>query len=240
MKQNDKYLTELDKDGIHVTTRPYLNKVIAHVEPYEVDVFGRSITVFPGVMSPKYDWAGLFMIDELPDSFSGQHVLEIGTGCGLVSVYVGLRGAESITATDINPIAIENTQFNFDKFSIPNAEVVLSDAFGNVTKKQYDSIIFNLPYHDGSPSNDLEKGVIDAGYGAMTKFFSGAADYLRPDGMLYVGFSRSGNRQRFFSEVERNHFVIHDMVEKNTWDDPRYLGPDFNYNCQVYKMSPKS
>lgn len=239
MADEQEYLAKLDDDQIHVTTRPYLNKVMSHTDPYEVDVFGKNIIVLPGVMSPQYDWAGLYMIECLPHDFSGKDVLELGPGSGLVSVFVGLRGAASVTAADINPAAVENTKLNFEKYGIKNALAVLSDAFAVVPKKKYDVIIFNLPYHDGVPVNDLEKGVIDAQYNAMIKFFAGVHDFLKPEGVLYIGFSRSGNIEKFMEQVAKNNIQIDKMEEKNTWDDPRYQGPDFHYNCQVYWMSFK-
>ncbi|MDB5195100.1 MAG: N-methyl-transferase [Parcubacteria group bacterium] len=234
---DNEYLTKLDTDHIHVTTRPYLNKVMAHTEPYEVSVCGESITVLPSVMSPKYDWAGLYMIEYLPKDFSRQDVLELGPGCGLVSVFVGLRGATSITAADINPAAVENTNLNFKKFKIPNAKTVVSDVFSNVPKKKYDSIIFNLPYHDGLPANDLEKGVKDAGYEVMETFFAEAASFLKQDGKMYIGFSRSGNLEKFHEALKKNSVRIDDMEEKNMWNNPDYSGKDFHYNCQVYTCS---
>ncbi|MDB4992219.1 MAG: N-methyl-transferase [Parcubacteria group bacterium] len=231
------YLTQLDNDQIHLTTRPYLNKVESHTEPYDVEVFGTPITVLPGVMSPKYDWAGLYMIDYLPKDFSGQDVLELGPGSGLVSVFMGLRGARSVTAADISPKAIENTRINFEKFSTPNSLAIVSDVFSDVPKKKYDSIVFNLPYHNGIPANDLEKGVIDAEYHAMITFLKDAKEFLADDGKLYLGFSQSGNVELFKAELAKNGIGIDDFEEKNTWDDPAYSGPDFHYNCQVYTCS---
>jgi len=233
------YLSALDKDNIHLTTRPYLDKVNAHSQPYEVIVFGEEITVLPGVMSPKYDWAGLYMIDYMPKDFKGQDVLELGPGSGLVSVFVGLRGAKSITAADINPVAVKNTNLNFEKFNQTNTIAVVSDVFSNVPKKQYDSIIFNLPYHDGVPANDLEKGVIDADYYAMETFLNEVKNFLKVDGKLYLGFSQSGNVKRFKDALEKNNIEINDFEEKNVWSDPAYSGSDFHYNCQVYTCSLK-
>jgi 16S rRNA G1207 methylase RsmC len=237
MQEN--YLSKLDDDQIHVTTRPYLNKVNSHLEPYEVEVFGENIIVLPGVMSPKYDWAGVYMIDYLPKDFTGQDVLELGPGTGLVSVFAGLRGAKSITSLDINPVAVENTLQNFDKFGLKNSRAYVSDVFSAVTGETFDSIIFNLPYHNGIPQNDLEKGVIDANYDAMKKFFAEASHYLKKDGLLYVGFSQSGDLDQFNAELDKNNLHIVHMDEKNTWDSELYSGSDFHYNCQVYTISPK-
>ena len=233
------YLKALDDDQIHVTTRPYLNKVNAHTARYDVSVFGEQITVLPGVMSPKYDWAGIYMIDYLPKDFTGQDVLELGPGSGLVSVFVGLRGAKSVTAADINPDAIENTKINFEKFNTPDATAIVSDVFSNVPKKRYDSIIFNLPYHDGVPANDLEKGVIDAGYHAMVTFLEEGKDFLKENGKLYLGFSQSGNVEMFKETLGKNAIQIDNFEEKNEWDDSAYSGADFHYNCQVYTCSLK-
>lgn len=237
--QQDEYLSKLDDDQVHVTTRPYLNKVLSHTEPYEVDVFGKSITVIPGVMSPEYDWAGLYMIDCLPESFEGQDVLEIGPGSGLVSVFVGLRGANSVTCGDINPKAIENTKINLDKFNI-KSEVFLSDVFSSIPEKKFDTIIFNLPYHNGTPKNDLEKGVIDAGYLAMIKFFEEVKGRLKEGGKIYAGFSRSGDVPLLLEHIEKNGLNIDKFEEENSYEKvSRFIGPDFLYNCQVYTLSFK-
>jgi release factor glutamine methyltransferase len=235
----DNYLSQLDEDQIHVTTRPYLNKVNSHTEPYTMSVFGKDLIVLPGVMSPKYDWAGVYMIDYLPKDFSGQDVLELGPGTGLVSVFVGLRGAKSVTALDINPVAVQNTNVNFEKCGLGNARAYVSDVFSKVKGQKFNSIIFNLPYHNGTPQNDLEKGVIDEDYRAMKSFFADAVDYLRPGGVLYVGFSRSGDLEKFHSELNKNKLEIQHMEEKNTWEDEAYSGSDFHYNCQVYTIVPK-
>ena len=238
--KKDKYLTRLDKDNIHITTRPYLDKVLKHKKPYDVDVFGAKITVLPMVMSPEYDWAGLFMIDCIPGDLSGKDVLEMGPGSGLVSVFAGLRGARSITAADISPDAVKNTKLNLKKFKIKNSKVVLSDVFSKVPKKKYDIIIWNLPYHDAEAKNNLEKGVMMDNY-VMPTFFREARMYLKKGGKLYAGFSRSGNIKRFMAELKKNHLKIEEMMEKNDWEhDSRFAAPELHYNCQLYVLSYKS
>ena len=239
MNEKD-YLKQLD-GTTHVTTKPYILKCEEHTENYTTDVFGKEIIVFPGVMSPEYDWAGLYMIDYMPQDFTGQDVLEVGPGTGLVSVFAGLRGARSITAIDINPQAIENTLANFEKFDVKNSSAFISDVFKEVSERKFDTIIFNLPYHDGEPQSDLEKGVIDQDYKAMKDFFKDAKKFISKDGTLYIGFSQSGNVPLFLETVAENGFEITDMQEKNKYDGmPRFAdGEDFHYNCQVYTLKEK-
>jgi release factor glutamine methyltransferase len=236
MKNQNDYLTKLDEAGVHITTRPYLNKVLSHSEPYEVEIFGTNIIVLPGVMSPKYDWAGLFMISYLPEDLFGLDILEIGSGTGLVSVLCAIRGANSITAVDVNRLAVENTRLNFEKLEIANALVYESDVFSSLPVKKYDVIIFNLPYHDAEPVTDLERGVMDKNYIVMEKFLSGAKFFMKENSELYVGFSKSGNVKHFLSKVRENEFTIEDMKEQDYWEDIRYAGPDFTYNCQLYRL----
>jgi methylase of polypeptide subunit release factors len=236
---DNSYLAKLDQDNIHVTTRPYLDKVNSHTTAYVVDIFGEEVTVLPGVMSPKYDWAGVYMIDYLPKDFSNLSVLELGPGSGLVSLFIGLRGAKSITALDINPVAVENTRINLKNHNIKNFEVMVSDVFSAVPGELYDRIVFNLPYHDSVPQNDLEKGVIDEDYGAMKNFFAEAKDYLTTDGLLYVGFSQSGKLDVFTEELNKNNLEIVDFEELNNWEKGDYKGEDFHYNCQVYTLRYK-
>lgn len=237
---SDSYLSQLDKDGIHVTTRPYLNKVLQHTKPYEVDVFDRSITVLPGVMSPAYDWAGHFLIECLPTDLSGKTVLELGSGTGLVSVFAGLRGAKSVTAVDINPAAVKNTHLNLEKLQI-HSRTLESDVFSALPNEQYDLILFNLPYHNSRPQNDLEKGVMDDDYQTMERFFREARTHLTSSGELFVGFSQSGNIERFHQVLKQNGFQIDRFWERNDWhQDERFLAPEHSYNCQVYRLTPRS
>jgi 16S rRNA G1207 methylase RsmC len=58
---------------------------------YDISYRGKTIRIFPGVFSPKYDWSGKFAVDCLP-SLRGMSFLEIGAGCGIVSVFAALAG----------------------------------------------------------------------------------------------------------------------------------------------------
>jgi len=232
--REEKYLAELDTDNIHLTTRPYLDKVKSHTKPYEVDVFGNDIIVLPGVMTPAYDWAGRYMIECLPEDLSGKDVLELGPGTGLVSVAMGQRGAKSVTAADISPQAVENTRLNFEKFNTQNAESLLSDVFEKFEGKTYDLLVFNLPYHNSTPANDLEKGVIDEGYQAMKDFIAGIDAHMTEKGLAIIGFSQSGDVEAFLKEIADNNLQVIKMEEKNNWHEEGFESEDFHYNCQVY------
>lgn len=229
----------LDNDGIHITTREYLDKVLKHKIPYIVDVFGEDILIFPGVMSPAYDWSPFFLIDNLPENLSDKTVLEIGSASGVVSIHAHLRGATLVDAADISVTAIQNTKKNFEIFNMSQSSVFHSDVFTSIPKKMYDVVIFNLPYHDAMPKNELEQGVMDSSYKTLENFFANVTEYLSKDGEIYISFSRSGNINVLLRHINKNNLVITEMVEQNCWNDSRYSGEDGKYNVQVYRIIRK-
>jgi len=66
----------------------------------------------------------------------GEKVLEIGTGSGIVSLFV--KDVADVLATDINPHAVRNARLN----GVP---VVRTDLFKGICGR-FDLVIFNPPY----------------------------------------------------------------------------------------------
>lgn len=186
---------------LHQTTPNYLDLVRSHIEPYFFNLNGEEILILPGVMSPKYDWAGHYMIENLPD-VNGKEVLEIGCGCGLVSMAALRKGAKKVVAVDINDIAVKNTNLNFERMgSNFNGIAFYSDVFSAVSGS-FDVIIFNAPYHGCKANDDLEKGVADEGYYALRSFFKDFGVFLKNDGIIALGFSSSGDHDLFDSMIK--------------------------------------
>lgn len=188
--------------SLHQSTPIYLEKVRRHSEPYIFELNNQPIVVLPNVMSPKYDWAGHFMIEELPD-VRDKTVLEVGSGCGLVSMAALSEGAASLVAVDINPYAVENTKINLENVSTSERyKVFESDVFSAV-EGEFDVIIFNAPYHGCPAADELEKGVADENYETLRKFFKHLDTFLKKDGIVAVGFSTSGDHE-LFNELCKN------------------------------------
>ena len=208
---------------LHATTPAYLDCVRRHTKPYEVDVLGQSILVLPEVMSPRYDWAGYFMIENLPEDLTGWRVLEIGSGTGLVAVHVLLRGADKVVATDINPRAVLNTRLNFERIGAGRrAKVVESDVFENV-EGCFDMLIFNAPYHGCEAKDMLERGVADPGYQALRRFLADVGKHQSGNGLILLGCSESGD------------LVLIDRLVREAGLTETYVASDDRqgYNCMV-------
>ena len=209
---------------LHHTTQPALQKMREHKESYETTVGGLSISVLPGVWSPAYDWSGEFMIENFPN-VKDKDVLEIGCGSGLISVYAGLSGAKKVISVDINPKAVENTALNFGKHKIKHGKAFFSDGFEKV-EGAFDLIIFNAPYHGSKPGDLLEYAVTDEDYRLMRNFFVDVSRHLRPNAVILLGFSESGDLNLFRDLIQANHFLI--RRELSEWKQ--------GYNCMIFEL----
>lgn len=213
------------KYSLHWTTPIYLKAMRGHREPYLVDVLGKQLIVYPGVLSPLYDWSGKFHIENLPD-VRGKDFLEIGCGCGLISLFAYFNGAKSVTAADINPVAVENTKDNFRRHNATNCLAAVSDVFSSVNG-QYDVILFNAPFHGAKPMDDLERAVTDEGYNSLRTFLSQAAKFLRPGGQIILGSSESGDIQLLQLLLQKNSLQIVKSISDVRQD----------YNCRIYYLN---
>ncbi len=76
---------------------------------------------------------------------TGKAVLDLGCGSGILGIYAALRGAASVEAFDIDPLAIENSRENFVLNSVANictAELGSLSAVGSLMT--YDIVVVNI------------------------------------------------------------------------------------------------
>ena len=113
----------------------------ADTDSYEFELDGKTIPVLPGVFSPKYfsdvDW----FAREVPKIVGNRSLLEIGTGTGIIALFVALAGSGRILATDINPRAVKNATETFRRHGI-RASVRESDVFSTITPENRFDVIF--------------------------------------------------------------------------------------------------
>lgn len=206
----------------HHTVDHYLKKVRTHNAPYIDEILGKEIMIFPEVMSPKYDRSSRIMISLMPTQ-KEKDVLEIGCGSGIISLFCCFQEAKSVSCLDINPIAIENTKANFEKYGIKNVEVFLSDLFEKVGNRKFDTIIFNAPYHGNKAEDMLELGTSDENYKTMKRFFGNAGDYLKEGGRIILGFANTGDNDLLKKTIKNNGFEVENLMTQENGDWTKYV-----------------
>ena len=128
-------------------------------------------------------------------SLRGKRVLEIGTGTGLLSLCCIRGGAEHVVATDINPSALANADYNAellgysDRLELrlvsqdqPTAFAVLQEG------ERFDLIVSNPPWEDGKPTEFSEYAFYDPGFTLLDSLLSDLHSHLNKGGRLWLAY----------------------------------------------------
>lgn len=118
-------------------------------------------------------------------------VLEIGTGTGLIAI-IASKQCRTVTATDINPHAIDCAAKNVIANKSYNIKLRKGDLFEPVQEEKFDLILFNTPYlptsEDERVDDELEAawdGGLD-GRKIIDRFIEGLKDHLNPEGRFQL------------------------------------------------------
>lgn len=126
------------------------------------DFYGRTFTVLEGVLIPRQDTEiSVEVILKILKNNNIKNLLEIGCGSGIVSVTLDLetRGQVDITAVDISPQAIKNTNVNKNNLK-SNIKILESNLFEEINEK-FDLIYSNPPYIKSHEIENLQVEVRD-------------------------------------------------------------------------------
>ncbi|MCX8182278.1 MAG: methyltransferase [Candidatus Methanomethyliaceae archaeon] len=144
-------------------------------------IMGKRVVVFPGVYVPCED--SFILVDSAISRTSGR-VLDLCCGTGFVGLCLAER-AESVTAVDLNPLAVKNACENFSlNGHYEKLYAIVGDLFGPLRHKGYDLIVMNPPYlldSDWEPE-DLSWSGGEKGRRVIDRFIREVGDYLNEDG----------------------------------------------------------
>ena len=163
-----------------------------------------------------------------PTWSTGKSVLEIGTGSGLISLCCLQQNAQAVVATDINPHAVRNAQFNADHLKMSeriDVRLVPRRAPGAWTvirpDEQFDVIITNPPWEDGKPTKLSDFALYDPDFALMKSLLDGFDEHLKPGGRVLLAYGCVTAIRLLQSESEKRglSFTIHDDRDLNELDE---------------------
>ena len=163
---------------------------------------------------------------------TGQSVLEIGTGSGIVAMYAS-RLTDDITVTDINFDACELARKNFTENGIENIEILWGNLFEVVENRKFDVILFNTPYLPTEDDEVLDNTINYAFDGGLNGrkvidlFLNEVGNHLNDGGIVQmIQSSLSGNDETlarldemgFIAEIAASeHFFFEDITLINAY-----------------------
>ena len=78
--------------------------------------------------------------------FSGEHVLELGTGCGIHAILLAYQNAQAMTLTEIEQPILQNALHNLRKHDVTIPVDTRVEDWIQVSGQRFDSLVTNPPF----------------------------------------------------------------------------------------------
>ena len=156
------------------------------------------------------------------------HVLDMGTGSGVIGILLAKNGAGSVVCADVSPAALAVARKNARAFGLQTGiEFMASDLFSAIKKgRTFDLICANLPYvalhewkglmaevREFEPMHALVGG--DAGTELYERYLEEIGDYLAEDGALLCEIGGEGQAALLSAVLKKAGFemeVLRDLA----------------------------
>jgi release factor glutamine methyltransferase len=179
------------------------------------------VEVPAGVFHPKFFYSTKLLLRYLDGlALKQKSILELGAGSGLIAMYAAQKGAY-VTATDINPVAVEYLRKNSIANSV-DMQIIHSDMFKNIPAKKFDIIAINPPYYKRSATNYEEHAWYCGKHGEyFQQLFSGLANYTHESSKVMMVLSDACDLMMIETFANRNGFIMKlayqtkNLVERN-------------------------
>lgn len=138
----------------------------------------------PGVYAPQHDTellADAFRDERLP---RGAHVLDIGTGTGVLAL-LAARSGGTVTAVDISSLAVVTARANAWLHGT-RIRVRRGDLFGPVTRGRFQLVLANPPYVPASRDDDRRWDAGGDGRSVIDRLCAAIPDRLDDGGVLLM------------------------------------------------------
>jgi ribosomal protein L11 methyltransferase len=127
-----------------------------------------------------------------------QHILDMGTGTGVLAILAEKRGCNDIVAVDIESWSVENTKENAVRNQCSHITALEGDV-DCLTGMKFDMILANI-----------NKNILKAHLPAY-------ADLLEENGLLYLSGFFFSDVTELTAEAAKSNFTVLEVREKETW-----------------------
>jgi 16S rRNA (guanine1207-N2)-methyltransferase len=152
----------------------------------------------PGVFSYNKLDEGTCLLSSTIDNLSGQTVLDVGCGYGVLGMVAVMRGAQSVDMVDNHLLAVAACQENIRRNNLHNCQVCASDLMSSVSGKTYSCVLSNPPFHAGK----------EIDYQIAHALIASAFHILEPGGQLRLVANRFIRYNHLMSELFGNVSVV--------------------------------
>lgn len=182
-----------------------------------------SVWVQPGVFPPFLTLSTKILLDFVnPMALDGKRFLELGCGCGIISILAAKKGA-AVTASDINPIALKSVEENALANNV-SLRTVRSDLFHNLEGENFDYILINPPYYPKTPKSDAEHAwFCGENFGYFRKLFVQLPSFMTVDNHVYMILSEDCEIETITSIAAKNNIGFTPVSEQKKVGETNYI-----------------
>ncbi len=185
--------------AVDLEKRPQAPKPLEDI-PFECAGVTMTLAQDEAVFSQgRVDPGTRMLLETLGDLPNGRSVLDLGCGCGVAGVFMKMKGAASVTSTDISAAALALTERNA---RLNGVELKIRAADSLDFDGKFDLIAVNPPFHQG---NGFER---QTALGIIRK----AAEHLNAGGELRL----VGNTFLGYGNYLKEAFSTVDTLAKDT------------------------
>ncbi len=156
------------------------------------------LRIYPGVFIPRLETEYLIELIERMPNFSPQKILEIGTGCGAISIALAAAFPKAtIFATDVSENALACASENIENYNLRKQINLLRCNMFDGLSTTFDLIVSNPPYIPHTRLKSLPKSVKEfepilaisggkRGIQFVNRLIQRGVSHLNPDGVMAI------------------------------------------------------
>jgi release factor glutamine methyltransferase len=214
-------MKQLIRNIITHTYKPLLKKYLAKERIYKHN--GLQLRIHPDVFHPGFFFSTKLLLSQLDTiPMKGKSLLEIGAGSGLIAMSAA-KSKAIVTATDINPVAVEYLYRN-SKANSTTINILQADVFEDVPPAAFDIIAINPPYYKKNPQNDAEHAWYCGENGEyFKKLFSNLARYIHRESQVLMVLCDGCDIEMIAAYGRKNHFSMTCIHTKKNLVETNYI-----------------
>jgi len=209
------------KHIVGATWQPLLVKYLSRPRTYRYKNIVVDVPV--SVFHPGFFFSTHILLNQVKRlALNGKKFLEPGAGSGLLSIYAARMGA-NVTATDINPAAVECLKRNSSRNGV-RMNIIESDLFDSLPAHPFDVIAINPPYYRKRPLSHADYAWNCGENGEyFEKLFGGLGNYLHSKTEILMVLCDGSDIEMIKSIAKRNGFQMHLLLSKESIIEKNFI-----------------
>jgi release factor glutamine methyltransferase len=208
----------------HIVSRTYKPLLVKYLSKTRIYRYGDiRLAIAPEVFHPGFFFSTQILlqyIKQLP--LQKKIFLELGCGSGLISTVAARHGA-IVTATDINPVAIDFLKINCAQNKV-SVDIILSDLFQDIPKRLFDIIAINPPYYKKQPVSPKDHAWFCGENGEyFSILFKNLENYIHPNTEILMVLFDGCDMDMINNFAEQNGFKLNCVYSKKNMLEKNYI-----------------